>query len=340
MKFVAFAFVVVASSSVGQAAEILPRLIRSVEENERLYENLQLEMTIDTELANNVKKLANDAKVSNPKLDQFQTHIKNQSLISITLQGRQFHRHQKNTSLTRLEHGTSEIIDVFDGNTHRHFWKHAAIKVKTGEQAYSDSGGQISDQPPVLRNMARPHMFLLESGCPQIPLSIYLGGQESVLKYPYPTDSEKSLVTKVRYLGVEVFQGFRCHKVLIDTVLDNGTPHNGWELWLTQNRNLIPVRNLGYTYRWSKTIPVADTIVDEWKEIRRGVWIPQKWHTDRYDSFTVKRKGKQKLTWRRSYQIKSVSLEPKTALATFTKLDFPLETKVNVIKNGIKTIGK
>jgi hypothetical protein len=178
-------------------------------------------------------------------------------------------------------------------------------------------------------------MLLLESGCPEVPLSTYLKGHAAVRAHPNPGYFPENNRVVVRDLGSADFAGLHCRRVLIDSC-SGDVPHNGWELWLAAKRNFIPVRNVSYTYRWSKVVPVADSAVDEWQEFRPGVWFPKKAHTDRYDSFVVSNKGEKKLSWRMDYEVRSVTLDPETTPATFTELEFPPGTKVQVIENGIE----
>ena len=129
------------------------------------------------------------------------------------------------------------------------------------------------------------------------------------------------------------FNGLRCRKILIDTVI-NDESYNGWLLWLAEDRNWIPARNVAYTYRWSKDVAIAESSVDEWKELRPGVWFPMKAQADRYDSYAARDEGRQQLHWSKAYEFQSVSLEPETNAETFTELEFPEGTEVRVIEEG------
>lgn len=324
MRIVAILSLVVISSSATIAAEEFEDLIRDVEGNERLYDNLQLSLTKLYDLAANVAVTYS--------VDE-QEYITSEHRLSISLNTGQFRRHETGIHYTLLEKGSTEVIDAFDGDSHLHFYKYTSENVMTGEQLRTQSAGQISDEPPSLTNLARPHMFLLESGCPKVPLSTYLKGREAVLAHPNPSFVSGGDI-EVQLLGVAEFQELECVRILIDTVI-NGVPYNGWELWLAPERNLIPVRKVAYTYRWSNDVPLAESTVDEWKEIRPDIWFPIKAHTDAYDFRTVQEEGKTKLRWRKQYDVESVSLEPKTNPATFNELEFPAGTKLRTIKDGV-----
>jgi hypothetical protein len=332
MQIVAIGLLVVVVVVVGPtslAADAVQDLADDVERNEKYYEELRLALT--------------SVYTSHRKYVKDEPKIKHEAQTSIDLQGQRFREHRKVQGRFRVffsssHSGTTESIDVFDGKIHRRFWTNDLEAVVIGDPRRTNSGGHVSDQPPSLTNLARPHMFLLESGCPKVPLSTYLRGHEAVRMRENPDYFSKNSVIKVRHLGDAEFQGLRCIKILIDTGNLKGTFFHGWELWLAKQRNLIPVRNAAYTYRWSKDIPVAVSTVDEWKEIRRGVWFPVKAHTDRYDSHTVKQEGTQKLRWRKQYHIDSVTLNPpRTNPETFTKLDFPPGIQLTILKGGKTT---
>ncbi|MDF1746884.1 MAG: hypothetical protein P1V19_24550, partial [Gimesia sp.] len=68
------------------------------------------------------------------------------------------------------------------------------------------------------------------------------------------------------------------------------------------------------------------------------IWFPIKIHTDRYNSFIVKREGTQTLSWRRQEHVTSVELDPQNlAETTFTQLDFPKGISIYIEKDGQRT---
>lgn len=232
-------------------------------------------------------------------------------------------------------HSGSRTVQVYDGQTWRRFdeSKHWAQDSPPDDKAAPQRSGLISTDGARLFNFARPHMFLMESGCPQIPLSVYLSGHEAVRAWPNVDFSAGSTLT-IKYLGREKFRGYTCHKVLIDNTLANGTRHNGWELWLAEDRNFIPICNRGYTYRWSTVLPVADSTIEQWKEVQPGIWFPEKAHTSRYSSDSVKNELKQKVTWTSDVTVTRITLEPAVDKKVFREFEFPSETKVLVQEGG------
>ena len=316
-----------------EQSDAIQNLIREIERNEKLYANLKITFTSDYE------KL--------PKPVDLNKQIQSKTQTSIDLQGQKYRIQTQATGRFELAFrslpkkpvnhsisGTHERVETFDGNTHRGIWKSNKTSIVKGGPQRITSDGQISDEPTSLTNLVRPHMFLLDGGCPKVPLSTYLKGTKAVLAHPNPSYVSKNSVTDVKILGDAKFQGLRCTKIQIETTLGNGNIHSKWELWLTRDRNLIPVRKFAYTYRWSKELPIAESTVDEWQEVRPGVWFPRKAHTDRYDSRIAKREGKQKLSWKKHHDVKSIVLDPQIKPEVFTKLDFPPGTSVSIVKDG------
>ncbi len=165
----------------------------------------------------------------------------------------QFRAEHTTVSHSLLEDSTSEVIECFDGQAHRYFWQHGSTNADTDEEVRSGGGGMVSDERPSLSNLVRPHMFLLESGAPRVPLSTYLKGTEAVLAHPSPGVSVSSAI-EILDLGSDEFEGMKCRRIRIES-FSGESPHSAWELWLAEERNLIPVHRLGYNYIESTDIP-------------------------------------------------------------------------------------
>lgn len=314
-------------------AAALQELIANIEQHETLYSALKLNLTEEYETF--------------PKHTNPEKQIHSETKYSILLQGRNFRRQENSQGRYQIEYRsvpktpmksshkrTSDSIEVYNGITHRGLWNSAAPSPVVEEEPEYERRGQISDEIPSLSNLVRPHMFLLDGGWSKVPLSTYLKGTNAILAYPNPGHFDEKIVIEVEILGQEEFQGLTCTKIRTETSHLNGTRYAGCELWLAQDRNLIPVRKVSYTYRWSKTIPVAESIVDEWQEVSPGAWFPRKAHTDRYDSLKIKREGQQQLSWRKAYKVESIELNPTIPKEAFSKLDFPPETSVRVYRDG------
>ena len=325
-----------------QSGEV-QKLIREVELNEKFYSNLKLNL-ISTKTDEGTF-----FQIDAPK------PIQNETQTSLIVQGLKFRREDRSKGRYSVitqggiggriqplkppkpnytEVGTKTWITVCDGKTCRHFWTEDVVAEKKGGQRQTTSNGEVSDKLQRLPDFARPHMFLMENGGPKVPLSTYLKGVKAIRAFPGPSNLGKGRVCNVRILGLEEFQGLQCTKIGIEILDPKGTPRTRRELWLARDRNLIPVRILSYGYRDSKDIAIAEGIVDEWQEVRSGVWFPLKAHYNRFYSMTVKREGRPELSWQVKYDVKSVLLDPKIPPEVFTTLKFPPGTKLSLVKDG------
>ena len=100
----------------------------------------------------------------------------------------------------------------------------------------------------------------------------------------------------------------------------NRGPSSRIELWLAEERNFIPVRYFEYKFMWSKHVPDAKAIVEDWHQIAPGVWFPVSVTIIKYNGPALKREQTLKLQWREHYDVKRVSLEPDHEKAFFQEL--------------------
>ena len=333
---VLFLLTLALSFSVGRADEAkLAEILKRVQQNESHYQNLAFEFREDYRQFD--PPMEPGANLSEALADTWSL-----CLHRVLLKGTQFRVEKTKESLLgvlaagggerlpdRLQ-SESEMVQVYDGKTHQRLdeSKHWPPESLPDEEEPPQRSGLISAESPRLFNYARPHMFLLSSGCPQIPLSVYLQGHEAVLKRA-GSDFSKRNTLQITHLGQEQFNGFTCERVYIDNLV-NGTRHNGWELWLAGERNYIPVRRFGFTYRWSPELPVAEAEVLEWQEVKPDVWFPIKARTVRYHSSTVQQQRIQKITWTKEVTVAKVEVNPEVAENEFRELEFPTGTKIRI----------
>jgi hypothetical protein len=135
--------------------------------------------------------------------------------------------------------------------------------------------------------------------------------------------------------GEGEFNGLKCHKVLVKKILvRSGEAHDGEEYWLAVDRNHLPVRQLAWTYRFSKEIPVGESVVGKLRELEPGVWFPSEVEVTAYNGFTIQREGKRELQWRERHTIERAALAPKYDREFFTRVDVPVGTAVYELKKG------
>ena len=112
------------------------------------------------------------------------------------------------------------------------------------------------------------------------------------------------------------------------TALFKGEPHDRWELWLAEDRNYIPVRLVGYTFRFSRDVPVGIGTVSQWRQLKPSIWFPLEVRVTAFDKFKVQREGKHEPIWQQDCTVQEVSLEPKHDVAFFRDLEFADGTAV------------
>jgi len=180
--------------------------------------------------------------------------------------------------------------------------------------------------------MPRPHKLLFMHWPSQpAPLSDFLRAD-----FSHPSLRNWSdLVLRVRYLRKEEMN--RLTTDVIEMTSYNkydGTLNSRTVMWLVENHNYIPVKIATYTGRWSLRLPSSEAVVDEWQELRPGLWYPKKFHTIKYDVFALKRERKQKVYWRADLTVEKASLNPKYPPEIFRDVPFFDGMHVVEVVNG------
>jgi hypothetical protein len=117
--------------------------------------------------------------------------------------------------------------------------------------------------------------------------------------------------TQVTHLGIGSLDGLECEKILLgkprrpsDDILVER------ELWLAKDRNYLPIQVLTFELRHSTLVPCVVAVVEELREIERGVWFPWSAMYRRYDRLHLERTGEQRLGWRETIVTQSATLNP------------------------------
>lgn len=322
----------------------LTELIQALQKNERLYQNLKLQLT-----RTNTDELTMFTVPGRERVQQI-------AEISLVVQGNQFREQireegdfvvhsgglgaisplMKKSEPNRIKTGTEIWTIVTNGKLCLSFNESRFPNEKKPHEAQ----GQISDHFPRLPNLARPHMLL--QLVPQVPLSISLQGSKAVrsfkgLEEPPPGSSH---TTRTQVLDSVEFQGHPCTRVRMELVNTQNETYARYEYWLAEDRNLIPIRLLRFDARdftalpTSSFLPTSESFVTDWLEVQPGVWYPWKASVKRFDWSLLRSKDQQVLAWRMDYDVHSVELNPELKASEFTQLDFPPGTSVSVWEQG------
>ncbi|QDT98976.1 hypothetical protein [Gimesia aquarii] len=285
-------------------------IIELVQENEHLYEDIdvKVQFTYTAGDSKNVKtKITNTPKTSSKKTGFIST---SQELSTIWYVGQNEMFHGSKTGNSSYSDNSSRQLNdvkMYDGKI---------TKLKDSQNLVNIIKGEVYDIHQI-----RPHMFFLRRRHIYTSLSTYLSGTEAMAASPR-TNWKSNISLKNTYQGVVDFNGLKCHKVWI-TSLVNDIPSSRWELWLAEEKNYIPARLFAYTFRFSETEPVGEAQVLNWDEIKSGIWFPMKTEYTAYNKASIRDGGKKKIQWKESYITEKVSLEPEYDLAFFQDLKIP-----------------
>lgn len=297
----------------------LQALINELEQQEAFYSELELK------LHENYQQPPGDTRPT--------WKVENETEYSILVQGEKFRQEETTAGNFRLltqtprknqRHsleGMNTTLTLFDGTTYRRFHEFDHESPRAVGQRNQNKLGEFSDLPKRMENYGRPHM-LLESS-PQVPLSIFLSGKKAMVHFPGLPAHLKPFQVKAWIEGTGEIQGLKCTQVVVERLNDSGVRFSKQILWLAQERNLIPVKIVTYHDQFSREKPCEEAFVDEWQQLRPGVWFPRTFHTDRLDWIMNVLKKKQQVGWQKAYVVESVELDPSLPADTFTKLDFP-----------------
>lgn len=280
-------------------------LINNVLANELLYERLECRFRINYEHVGPRPRAADGSTV-------FLTVEQHEAVRSVS-QGQRF-RIEVAGSLLRDgsdEPAPADRIRVFDG-----------AKTRVRDEGVVN----VIDGPAMDKLILAPHMLLLSVCGYPVRLSTYLHGERAMRAAPdvYHLDDAR---IDVRCLGEAEFAGLRCEKVRI-THVEGGFETIAWDLWLAIDRNYIPALLHGYTFRWSRDVPIGQAQALSFVEVEPGIWFPREVTIESFDPFVVKKQNEQRVLWRRSVTTESVSLRADYPVSFFSDLDVQEGTAV------------
>ena len=163
----------------------------------------------------------------------------------------------------------------------------------------------------------RPHTFLLAR---------HTVRQQSLSEYLGQTELRRNQVRIVSVQENEIVDGFNCVKVKIETrSIGRGQAQTFRYVWLASERNYFPVKSV---VNGSNGVPMEESAVLKWQEVKPGVWIPKKMKIVGND-ILADRMGKIAPSHRREYRVEKIDLKPGYPVEFFqdVKLPDPPNTK-------------
>lgn len=290
------------------AEDALENIIESVKQNESLYNNIEYIVHVKYSTGKYMFKAPN-------------VYTSRQKEIHGVLQNGKY-RVEVEEEMTLGGGGgtTFEDIQMFDGKKTR-FLRDKSL-------------GNIFSKEKIPEFHLAPHNLLLH-GTPFVaPLSVLLSGSKAMQAHPLQK-SDPDYFFEPKYLGERQFNNLTCHVVSLTSgpLRPSKKETVRKVFWLVESKNYLPVRIQSFTFKYSKDIPSAEGIIDEFKEVEPGLWFPIKGSYTTYNKNILKNERKQILQWRNDFEVETVLLNPKYELSYFNDLQFPDGAAIYEVEN-------
>ncbi len=238
------------------------QLIARVKENEARYDDLEVRY---------VRRLHSpDGSPGDPKSVSSETPV----------------RSVRQKQMARVE------ADTFDGGK-----KAPAFRFRMafdGTDTHLNWDGDRKDLPRGARydsDLFQPHNLTMGLGM-WAPLSTWLSGGPELRAHPGAQQGWDTADVRPRVAGREAVRGIDCVKLVCGCYFPDGAGE--WALgetitfWLSPTHNYLPLRE-ECVKADTPTAVMAETVCDDLREVRRGVWVPYRTTTTRYDRFAAGR---------------------------------------------------
>lgn len=154
------------------------------------------------------------------------------------------------------------------------------------------------------------------------PLSTWLTGGPELRAHPGAQQGWDTVDVRARVAGREAVRGIDCVKLVCECYY----PDRAGELqlgdtitfWLSPAHNYLPLRE-ECVKADTPTKLLAEVVCDDLREVRRGVWLPYRTTTTRYDRFATGRVKSQVET----VVVQSVTADPAHPVAFFRDAELP-----------------
>lgn len=179
----------------------------------------------------------------------------------------------------------------------------------------------------------RPHVWALSKPQMCFPLSLLLRGGADLRKFPR-VGVYSEIDARPFLDGEEVVDGLRCFKIRLEEWRDGKQPfQTGLSyVWLATDRNYLPVKKVAYAFSYSKTIPIAEAIAADIREVSPGVWLPYRLTGIVYDELEI-HAGRKTVNNTTEFKVETAQLDPKYDVSLFRDIPIPDGTPVYEVKN-------
>ena len=288
----------------------IDEVLENVRTNENLYSNIEI--------------IINEVTDLNPAAKKYETPIvmeRAESRYRVVYQDGMQYRHflERNRSIGQSEADQFENRAGYDGVVYRSVTNDNLVNITEGE-------------PHAIDYRFSPHVLMFSSFNHDSLESILA---KSVKKVP-TGGGKASRHYESRVIGFENVSGLRCVKIFHQEWMEKSGPSKGNHdyYWLAVDRNYIPAKIENRSYHLSKDFDVHVNTVDEWGEVKRGIWYPKKATVLIYNPELLMRYNKQLLSQTLKYSVEYVSVEPHYGIDFFRRIDIPAGAKVHILKNG------
>ena len=307
-----------------ESAEItMPEIIRNVIANEKLYSNVDLQGEAEYRSQNPPIRAMKANRSPNNVEAPIQIQILDKTLT-------QFQIVTQNDMYWTKEEFKGTTLEGNDISS-------KTVRISNGQRtkhSLNDAVFNLHDERMANPTIVEPHTLALRNGMVHVPLSVLLTGGETLSSHPLAGIYKNFAFEEPAYLGDEVIQGHRCHKIELSATKTSGNKFKG-QVWLAPDRNYLPIHTVYYDSSIHKTKPISVGTVETLIEVKPGVWYPELTIINIYNELKLKKQGIPILSNTSPYRIHKVSLNPTYDKSFFEdNAPFPAGAFVYEISNG------
>jgi hypothetical protein len=288
----------------------IDEVIENIRTNESLYSNIEI-------IVNKVTDL-------NPASKPFETPNimeRSESRYRVIHQDGMQYQHflERNRSIGQSDFVQYENRAGYDGHTFR-------------SVTNDDLANLIEGEPRAIDYRFTPHVLMFSSYNHDSLESILSNSVKKVST----GGGKANRHSDCRVIGFENVSGLRCVKLLHREWMEKSGSEKGSHnyYWLAVDRNYIPAKILSRSYRISKDFDAHVNTIDEWGEVKTGIWYPKRATVLIYSPEVLIDYKKQLLAQTLKYDVEFISVAPNYDVDFFRRIDIPAGAKVHILKHG------